>query len=453
MGNGDIRKSQTYHDVLHKICACFAISEEETERRVSLVWYRPGENDLQKQSPFFSTYLPDEDELQNSTCTVNVTFGAPCEIVFSHADFHDKICFPSRNGSLYLFGHAVCSRWQRDMDISKITLERCGLISVTIIGLSPMVTEESKLAPMPAPRSCILKEGGNVDPKFASLRPAMRIVTVRDAGEIQDISHDDVIIIPNFMCEEADWSMYYKLLEEVRESQAKDEKDAKWESWHEGAHLLTKNPNSSDAFHQVLDKICHYFAIANGNGHGGTSMGTRFNWYRDGSDWKPFHHDLAGYSTNRAKYQNCTVGISFGASRELAFQHAKTGELIYFPQTNGMLFFFGRDVNIRWQHGLNALPAEEQGGKGRISIILWGLTTLAVEEEGSPSMLADSSDSKGKGKGKNAEQCRNFLKGICKHGDRCRYSHGAGICKKFQYSGSCSFGDRCKYAHLVAGGA
>lgn len=30
-----------------------------------------------------------------------------------------------------------------------------------------------------------------------------------------------------------------------------------------------------------------YFKAAERN------RGTRFNWYRDGSDWKPFHHDSA----------------------------------------------------------------------------------------------------------------------------------------------------------------
>ena len=84
---------------------------------------------------------------------------------------------------------------------------------------------------------------------------------------------------------------------------------------------------------------------------------------RDGSDWKPFHHDFAAFDEQRAANQNCTIGISFGAPRELAFLHAKTGELIYDPQKNGMLFYFGRDANIIWQHGINALP-EEQDGKG-----------------------------------------------------------------------------------------
>ena len=30
---------------------------------------------------------------------------------------------------------------------------------------------------------------------------------------------------------------------------------------------------------------------------------TRFNWYRDSSDWKPFHHDSAAFNAQRAKSQ------------------------------------------------------------------------------------------------------------------------------------------------------
>jgi hypothetical protein len=63
---------------------------------------------------------------------------------------------------------------------------------------------------------------------------------------------------------------------------------------------------------------------------------------------------------------------------------------MYFPQQNNMVFSFGRDVNIRWKHGINALPADDQDGKGRISIILWGLVNDVVEEEGSPPPLNGS---------------------------------------------------------------
>ena len=89
------------------------------------------------------------------------------------------------------------------------------------------------------------------------------------------------------------------------------------------------------------------------------------------------------------------MGVSFGASRELSFLNPKNGSRIYFPQSNGMLFSFGRDVNITWKHGINALSEEElaAGGTntlGRISIVLWGNCPLALEEEGSPPLLPDT---------------------------------------------------------------
>ena len=75
----------------------------------------------------------------------------------------------------------------------------------------------------------------------------------------------------------------------------------------------------------------------------------------------------AAFNPHRARNQNITVGVSFGSTRELAFLHADTKNKAYFPQTNGMLFSFGRDVNIRWKHGINALPDE---GTITIHIIL-----------------------------------------------------------------------------------
>lgn len=185
----------------------------------------------------------------------------------------------------------------------------------------------------------------------------------------------------------------------MRESQAQGAKKAEWLSWHEGAHLLSQNPTGSATYHKVLAKMRHYFSVPE------KDTGTRFNWYVDGSDWKPFHHDSAAFNPMRAKTQNCTIGVSFGTSRELGFRHAKSEKQVYFPQTNGMLFYFGQDANIRWQHGINALPEAEQDGKGRISIILWGNCTAAVDEPGSPPMLSDESRGvKGKGKGKGKDK-------------------------------------------------
>ena len=112
---------------------------------------------------------------------------------------------------------------------------------------------------------------------------------------------------------------------------------------------------------------------------------------------------------------------------------------LYFPQKNGTLFFFGRDVNINWKHGVNALSQREQDDvaaragcpPGRISIILWGLADNCVEEEGSPPMTDGGKGGKG-GKGKGGkggkgkggrEVCNDFKKGGCSRGNGCRYAH------------------------------
>ena len=52
--------------------------------------------------------------------------------------------------------------------------------------------------------------------------------------------------------------------------------------------------------------MCEYYKID------GRKAKSRFNWYRDCSDWKPFHNDATAYNPMSARKQNITVGISFG---------------------------------------------------------------------------------------------------------------------------------------------
>lgn len=79
---------------------------------------------------------------------------------------------------------------------------------------------------------------------------------------------------------------------------------------------------------------------------------TRLNWYRDSKEWKPFHHDAAAIKPDKAKTQNLTVGVSFGAERDAAFEHAKTKTVMSMPQPNGTIYVFAKDVNIIWRHGI-----------------------------------------------------------------------------------------------------
>ncbi|KAF0774260.1 hypothetical protein AaE_002039, partial [Aphanomyces astaci] len=200
------------------------------------------------------------------------------------------------------------------------------------------------------------------DPASTLVRPSMRVV-VGPKKRVFDkvLKHDDVVVVPDFFCAEDDWSIYYKLIEEMRSIQSAGQSKSEWIPWAEGCHLISQNPTGCPTYEDVLKRTGEYFNMKQG------SQGTRFNWYRDSSDWKPFHHDSAAYNPHRARNQNITVGVSFGSERELSFLHAKNGSRIYFPQTNGMLFAFGRDVNINWKHGVNALANEHFSGKGRIS--------------------------------------------------------------------------------------
>lgn len=192
--------------------------------------------------------------------------------------------------------------------------------------LLPVVNDD----PRSEDKTRIRTKGGgrnsvSFDPKSTLVRPEMRVI-VGPKREVlnKPLKHDDVVVVPDFFCEEDNWEIYYKLVEEIRE--INNVSDADWVSWHEGAHLIAKNYESSPTFKMVQEKISKYFGIEN------RSVGTRLNWYRDSSDWKPFHHDSAAYNAQRAKNQNITVGVSFGAARELSFLHAESDHRIYFPQ-------------------------------------------------------------------------------------------------------------------------
>ena len=128
------------------------------------------------------------------------------------------------------------------------------------------------------------------DPESTLVRPALRVQIGSPSAKTYNrfpLKHDDVVIVPELFGPEDDWKLYYKLVEEMTDLQQQNVRGSEWLSWHEGAHLVAKNPSGSKTFQEIIDKLCDYFQIEQ------KSIGTRFNWYKDSSDWKPFHHDSA----------------------------------------------------------------------------------------------------------------------------------------------------------------
>lgn len=200
----------------------------------------------------------------------------------------------------------------------------------------------------------------------------MRIVV--DMGTWVDkcstpLTSRDVLIVPNLFADYAPGELYNKLVDETMSCGVHPSELFKL--WHgndtiEGTHFIAddKTPwkDLCPTFATVVDRISNFFDMK--------VEATRFNWYKDTSQWKPFHHDASGIKPEKAAIQNFTVALSLGATRDAAFEHAKTRTTLSFPQTDGSIYCFANDTNIIWRHGI--LKEATVRDVGRISIICWG---------------------------------------------------------------------------------
>lgn len=216
--------------------------------------------------------------------------------------------------------------------------------------------------PLPRPK----RNTENFNPSYAP--PDMRILAAAPGLKKynREYTSRDVLVVNDLFCAENDLTIYNKLLKEIEQSGVNP--DHLWQSWHNDSHWIAddklKWKAACPTFHMVLDRIRDYFEM--------DIKATRLNWYRDSTEWKPFHHDAAAIKPDKAKTQNMTVAVSFGMERDAAFEHAKTKTVISMPQPNGTIYTFGKDVNILWRHGIPQIPPEEYSDQGRISIIAWG---------------------------------------------------------------------------------
>lgn len=140
--------------------------------------------------------------------------------------------------------------------------------------------------------------------------------------------------------------------------------------WHGDSHSIADDSlnwkNNSPTFNTIIDYLSTYFDMIPG--------ATRFNYYENSKDWKPYHHDAAAIKPDKAKTQNITVGVSFGLTREISFESADPNKFnrktINFNLPDNTVYAFGNEVNSRFRHGIPQL--EEEINEPRVSIIVWG---------------------------------------------------------------------------------
>jgi len=207
----------------------------------------------------------------------------------------------------------------------------------------------------------------NFDPSHEP--PQMRIIAAEPALKKYNRRYGtrDVVVASDIFCQSDDLTIYNKLLDEIEHSGVDIQK--LWQLWHGDSHVIADDhlgqwKEKCPTFSWVVEKMASYFDM--------DVKATRLNWYRDSTEWKPFHHDAAAMKEKFARTQNFTLAVSFGAERDVAFEHAQTKTIISMPQPNGSVYTFGRDVNIIWRHGIPQLAPEFQSDDGRISIIAWG---------------------------------------------------------------------------------
>lgn len=209
------------------------------------------------------------------------------------------------------------------------------------------------------------------EPDYTPPEMRVRFEFGKTKCELDPIQSNDIIVIPDLFANEQ--NLYNKLLEEVFATNFN--KQDLIIPWHEGCHLIVDDhmdwKKSCPTFTMVIDRIAKYFDM--------DIKATRFNWYQKKEDWKAFHYDSAAIDQRRAQTQNFTVGVSFGATREIAFQvasHPTCRNVVSFPMNDGCTFCFSKDVNIDWRHGILPIKTEPEykskPSDGRISIIAWG---------------------------------------------------------------------------------
>lgn len=196
--------------------------------------------------------------------------------------------------------------------------------------------------------------------------PDLRIIVDPNPVRLsQELQVRDLGYFPCIFTRPGDEDIYAQLVDELS-AVAMEQKAALLRPWHGDTHWVADDAcgwkSQSATYQMVVQRVADYFGM--------TINSTRLNWYKDGTEFKPFHHDAAAISEDKAGVQNISVGVSFGATRELAFEESEAKRVVSLPLADGSVYCFTRDTNILWRHGI--LRTREPLEEGRISIVIWG---------------------------------------------------------------------------------
>ena len=174
------------------------------------------------------------------------------------------------------------------------------------------------------------------------------------------------IYLPQFLGEaeaqQALKDLTQEFIDHVREEEGREITsitDAGLVAWSK--HCKYEDPTFSPTFKKLVAKMEQHFDC--------DAFATRLNVYRDGTDWKPFHHDSHAFHKGAGSKEDFTMGLSLGSQRTLEFMHVDSKTKFGFPQGTGDCFAFTSVANREFQHGV---PRGDSKAALRISLIAWG---------------------------------------------------------------------------------
>jgi len=210
---------------------------------------------------------------------------------------------------------------------------------------------------------------------FEPMQKPVDMRIIYDLGCYQDklsknLTTRDVLLVPNLFRDYEEYEIYNRLIDELKNCGIPEEQVII--PWHgndviKGTHMIASDwekwKKNAPTFNIVISRIREFFNM--------NIKATRLNWYQNTEQWKAFHFDAAKVNPEKAKIQNFTVAVSFGKTRDCAFERDDYSKnVISFPIGDGEMYCFARETNELWRHGvLQELPKIEEG---RISIVAWG---------------------------------------------------------------------------------